>query len=95
MRSSAEKAGKDTSRGHSGIKEKASAPMLSASQALSRARSKKKLEKMQLSLWRNGTACWDKTPEEAQAGCTDEKKTAANTHGAMLPEYKAQGAQES
>lgn len=70
-RSHAAKVGKDTSREHTGIKERASPLRLTGSQALKGARRKKKHEKKQLSLRRNDKTCWDKTLEEAQAGFTD------------------------
>lgn len=70
-RSHAAKVGKDTSREHTGIKERASPLRLAGSQALKGARRKKKHEKKQLSLRRNDKTCWDKTLEEAQAGFTD------------------------
>lgn len=75
LRSHAAKVGKDTSREHTGIKERASALRRAGSQALNGARSEKKHEKKQLSLRRNDKTCWDKTLEEAQAGLTDEKRT--------------------
>lgn len=92
------KVGKDTSREHTWIKERANGLRLVGSQALNGARSKKKHEKKQLSLKKNDKTCWDKTLEEAQAGFTDEKKTGSSyrqSNAARVQSKKQSGKSDS